>query len=95
MGKTLAFKRPDDDSMIELIDEIGDGDDTRKIVEAYRKLIYFTCGDLQDPELHKAMEITDPLDTVQAVFDIADIMRVGADLSEFMGIAETSENIKN
>ena len=95
MGKTLTFKRPDDASTIALIDEIGDGGDTGKIVEAYRKIIYFTCEALQDPELHKAMEITDPLDAVQALFDVADIMRIGAELSDFMGMSETSENIKN
>lgn len=95
MGKTLTFKRPDDASTIALIDEIGDGGDTGKIVEAYRKIIYFTCEILQDPELHKAMEITDPLDVVQALFGVADIMRIGADLSDFMGMSEASENIKN
>lgn len=95
MGKALLFKKPSDDVLLNAIDDIGDGKDTRKIVEAYKKLIYLTCDALQNPELHKELEVVDPLDTVSALFDIGDIMQIGSSLAGFFGIGGIDEEVKN
>lgn len=95
MGKALVFKKPNDDTLIDLIENVGDGEDTRAIVEAYRKLIYMTCDALQDTKLHEELEVVDPYDTVGALFDVADVMQIGAALSDFVGISGTGESVKN
>jgi hypothetical protein len=95
MGKTMTFKRPTDDQILDVMDEIGDGKDARKIAEAYKKLIYHTCSMLQDTELHKELEIKDPFDAVNAIFDLADVLELGDQLMDMTDIGSKVEKIKN
>lgn len=95
IGKSLIFKKPNDEVMLSVMDDIGTTADTRTITQAYKKLIYKTCETLQDAELQKELEIIDPYDTVDAIFDLSDILTIGEELFEFSGIANVGEEIKN
>ena len=95
IGKVLVFDKPSDDLVLNCIEEIGDGTNIRKTLEAYKKLIYHTCALLQSIELQEKLEIIDPYDTVNAVFDLADILQIGEDLTDFVGFGTVAEEIKN
>lgn len=95
MGKSLIFKKPGDEIILSIMDEIGGNPDTTSIAKAYKKLIYRTCEALQDSELQRELQIVDPLDTVDAIFELSDILSIGEELFEFSGIGSMGEEIKN
>lgn len=95
MDATLTFKKPKDDLILDTIDEMGNTESTRNIVEGYKKLIYLCCDMLQDPELHKELEVVDPFDTVDKLFNLADKMEIGDQLMDFINIGGKVEEIKN
>lgn len=95
LGKSLIFKKPSDETILGVLDEIGTDPDTRKVATAYKNLIYKTCETLQDPELHKELDIVDPYDVINAVFDLSDILAIGEELFEFSGIGSLGEEVKN
>lgn len=93
MGKELTFKKPSDDLILEIMDEIGDNTSTADTVNAFKKLIYLTCDMLQDTELHKELEIQDPYQTVDAIFSLGDIMEIGEQLMDLIEI--NTSKVKN
>ena len=95
MGKALVFKKPSDDVLVNLIDDIGDGKDMHAIVGAYKRLIYMTCTALQDQKLHSELDVVDPYDVVDVLFDVTDVMQIGAALSDFVGLGGVGDDVKN
>lgn len=92
--KSLVFKKPSDELMLDVMDEIEKGRSTKAVAEASKRLIYLTCEALQSPELHKELVVADPFDTVSAIFDIAEVMTIGEKLFDFSGIGGLTEEIK-
>lgn len=95
LGKSLVFIKPKENILLDVIDEIGEGQSTGEMVKAFKTLIYHTCPMLQDPELHSELEIQDPEDVVPAIFDLSDIMEIGQELLELVNINGAVEEIKN
>jgi len=95
MDRALTFVKPKDDVLLDVIDEMGEGKGTGEMVQAFKTLIYHCCPMLQDTEFHKELEILDPMDVVQAVFDLSDIMEIGEQLMELVNINAKVEAIKN
>ena len=95
MDRALTFIKPKDDVLLDVIDEIGEGKGTGEMVQAFKTLIYHCCPMLQDMELQSQLEVLDPLDTVQAIFDLSDIMEIGEQLMELVNISAKVEEIKN
>lgn len=74
--------------------DIMDGIEVGGVVSSFEKskeLIYESCKDLRSPELHKLLEVIDPIDTISAIFTIDEINSIGAELLKFNGIG-TDEN---
>jgi len=94
-GKTLIFSRPKDELVLQIVDEMALRQTTEQSIESYKKLIYHSCAMLQAKELHEKLEITDPYDVVKALFEINDILEVGAQLIEASGIGDYADEIKN
>ncbi|MEG3040898.1 MAG: hypothetical protein RR891_02765 [Clostridium sp.] len=95
MDATLTFKKPSDDLVIDTMDIVGDGKDTRAAMRGYKKLIYMCCEMLQDTELHAELEVVDPLDTVDVLFGLSDIMEIGTEIMELIDMSASVEEIKN
>ena len=95
MDRTLTFKKPSDDFILDIIDEIGDNKETRTMVAAFEKLIYECCEMLQDTEFQKEIEVVDPFDTVKVLFDLTDKMEIGEQLMDWLDIGEKANEIKN
>lgn len=94
IGASLLFKNPSDNDLLDLLDDIGNGD-TAKTVCAYKKLIYQTCPQLQDTKLHEELEVVDPYDIVDKLFDIVEVMSIGEELVEFIDVEGKIEVVKN
>lgn len=96
MARSLTFVKPKEDIIIDLMDQIDEKDSMRGQIEYMRKLIYFSCPMLQDPELHAELEIVgEPYDVVKALFDINDVNKIGEELIELLGMNEVDDKIKN
>ena len=93
LGKSLVFKKPSDDLRLDLMDEMGTSPTIRETIEMYKKLIYRTCELLQDTTLHEEIEVSDPYDTVDAIFSLDDITDIGEKLMD--AIDPPGEEIKN
>lgn len=94
MDATLIFRKPKDELIIETAEYLT-GDGLKNLVEGYKKLIYHCCDMLQDPELHKEIGVVDPYDTVEKIFDLADIMEIGDQLADFTNPTGVVDEIKN
>ena len=91
MGGELVFNSLPDHKILEILDENEDESKTENI-ETARKLIYMSCKDLQSPELHKLLEISDPLDVVRTVFTFKETSDIGTELLKFNGIVSDDDN---
>jgi hypothetical protein len=94
MGASLIFKNPSDNDLLDMLDEIGSGD-TSRVIAAYKKLIYLCCPQLQDTKLHEELEVVDPFDTVDKLFDLVEVMSIGEELSDFIDVEGKIEVVKN
>lgn len=95
MNKVLVFTKPKDDVLLDVIDEIGEGKSTRDMIRAFKQLIYHTCPMLQDTALHEELEIHDPYDVVDAIFELSDIIEIGQEIMEMVNITAKVDEIKN
>lgn len=95
MDRTLTFVKPNEEKLINLLDEINENSTTSEQLDFTRKMIYLSCPMLQDTELHQELEIQDPFDVVKSLFDIKDINEIGEQLNKLIGIDQEVEKIKN
>lgn len=99
MEKSFELKMPRDSEILEFIEEIGDSKSPKKVMQETLKVIYNNCGDLQNPELHEALEIKDPYDVLlsDVIFGFSDKNEIIDQFNKFVGFkAETiDEEIKN
>lgn len=95
MDATLTFTNPSDDLIVDIMDQIGEGKETGKMVAAFKNLIYLCCDMLQDTELHKEIEATDPFDTVDKIFDLVDVLEIGSELMDSIDIDGKIKELKN
>ena len=65
-GEMLTFVQPSVDAKLSYAEAML-SESAADTVRACASLIYDCCPDLQDPELHKALGVTDPYDTVCSV----------------------------
>ena len=56
------------------------------------QVIYDCCPALQDPELHKALGVTDPYDTVWALMDVRDVNVLSAAVFAWLGLIAGDDN---
>lgn len=94
MGKNLLFKRPDDETLFDLMDEM-DKETTAEVMEGTRHLIYLSCDMLQDQELQQELDVVDPFDTVSAVFDLPDVNMISNQLVDAFGLGSVEDSLKN
>lgn len=94
---TLIFKKPSNDDMLDTLDKIGNDENIRNCVEAFKFLIYQCCDVLHSQELHQAYEIVAPSDIVDVLFDLSDILDIGNQLLALAGIdkVDVDKTIKN
>lgn len=96
--KTLTFVKPPEKELLKMIDEmevIGADGASADQIECYRHIIYDTCPELQDTELHKKLDVVDPYDVPKVLFDLQDVQEIIKELFPMLGFGSVEENIKN
>ncbi|NYC27923.1 hypothetical protein [Clostridium saccharobutylicum] len=96
-GKTITVKKPNDEDLLNYIEDLGDSKSAKKVIEETMKLIYRNCADLQDKELHEALEIKNPYDIINVLFDFKDKQEIMEQFNSFIGLKADNidEEIKN
>lgn len=96
IGKSLIFSRPKDEYIFKLIDQIKEDSSTASLVKKYSEVLYMCCEELQDAELHKELEISDPMSVVPSFLDANDIIGVGDQVCSMNSLYENfDDEVKN
>ena len=96
VGKELVFRRPKDEQMLEFLDAIQKDSSNVTMIDEYAKILYLSCDTLQNPELHKELDVVDPFDTIKAFMDANDILRAGDEVCRMNSLYKGLENeVKN
>lgn len=90
MGGELVFNSLPEHKLLSILDECGNESRTENI-NMEREFIYFSCKDLQNPELHEILGVIDPIDVVREVFTLQETDDIANELLKFNGIG-TDEN---
>ncbi len=93
--KNLVFKRLTNKQQLDCLNNLNQKSGISDAVQIYKEMIYDSCEILHDTKLHKECEVIDPIDIVDVLFDISDIISIGDELTEFNGLASLGEEIKN
>lgn len=97
LGKSLQFRKPSDDQILDYVEKVSQPDASMKDnVAAFRELIYFCCEELQNPELHAELEVINPVDVVEAFMEANDVIEVGDELASMNSLyKDYDEAVKN
>lgn len=97
IDKTLVFNKLSEEKTLDLMSEVKDLENInlRENYELCKQMIYFSCSMLQDTELHKELEITDPLDVVPTLFTMKEVFFLTAEIKDLIGIEDFISDIKN
>lgn len=93
----LLCRKPSESKMMDLYARFqaargGTGD----ILDIVDDGLYHCCDQLQDPKLHEAIGVKDPMDTIPALFDIPTRDTMGGDLFRFLGfIPDQSDDLES
>ena len=88
-GEMLTFVQPSTEAKLGYAEAmLSEG--VADTVRACASLIYDCCPDLQDPELHKALGVTDPYDTVWMLMQPYEIDQLGGKLYRWLGLIGSS-----
>ena len=87
--------RPKQREYYGLMSEAMASENAEMLIEFCTSLIYECCLSLQDPELHHANDVSDPLDIVRMLLDVREIDLLGGKLIDWMGLLKGEETEKN
>lgn len=103
----ITFIRPIEDNILEFLDAQANaikmnkdeeiiGTNYKLLTNAAREFIYFSCPFLQNPDLHKAWGIKDPLDAPAKAFGIENLSGIAKQIKDEFGDGKkTKEDLKN
>ena len=90
-GEELDFVQPGVDVKLSYAEALNSGD-TAALLRSCANVIYDCCPALQEPELHAALGVTDPYDTVWALMDVAEVNRLALEVYEWLGLVPRDED---
>lgn len=96
-GKTITVKKPIEEDILNFIDSLGDSKSIKKVMSESMKLIYRNCEELQDKELQTQLEVKDPYDTINVLFDFKDKQEIMEQFNTLIGFKADNleEEVKN
>ena len=96
-GVKAMFVKPSQKDQLAIYESMSEATGAGDLVELSTALIYDCCPDLQDTELHKALGVTDPYDTVRKLLDVHEIDVLGGLLMGWIGLLpqEAKEKIED
>ena len=87
-GVDMKFHKPKQAEQLEYYGTLAEAT-SADLIPLCAQLIYDCCVDLHDPELHKAIGVTDPYDTVPKLLDVREIDQLGGELMQWLGLIGT------
>ena len=88
-GVEMQFRKPKQAVQLEYYGALSEASGADALIPLCAQVIYDCCADLQDPELHKAIGVADPYDTVPKLLDVREIDRLGGELMQWIGLVGT------
>lgn len=88
-GVQMQFAKPKQAAQLEYYGALSEASGAEALIPLCAQLIYDCCDDLHDPELHKAIGVTDPYDTVPKLLDVREIDQLGGELMQWLGLIGT------
>lgn len=97
IDKTLVFNKLSEEKILDLMSNVKDIENINmsENYELCKQVIYFSCPMLQSTELHKELEIVDPLDVISALFEMKEVFEITEEISELIGLGDFVGEIKN
>ncbi|MHC1723043.1 MAG: hypothetical protein AB9836_07575 [Aminipila sp.] len=92
-GDLIPFNRPSEYDLLRYIDDTAraiewdsdgkyTGQDSSKMFESSRDFVYATCKFMQDKELQKVFEVTEPTDVVVKICGVEGTLELAAKIKE-------------
>lgn len=91
IGGTLLLKTIPENKLLDIIKEGQKSDSLSKNIAAERKLIYFCCPILQDTKLHHQLNVVEPFDVVEKLFDLQETELLANAAMELNGVSNLAE----
>lgn len=85
-GQKIACRKLTPTQQLEYYSAVAEAGGAAAMIDVCVSLIYDSCPDLQDTELHKALGVIDPYDTVRHLMGVREIDRLGGQLLEWNGL---------
>lgn len=83
----LECRRLSQADTLRYYEAFSEADKASMLLESCTALIYDSCPALQEPELHRTLGVTDPIDTVRRLLDVREIDMLGGELARWQGLA--------
>ena len=90
-GEMLSFVQPSVDAKLSYAEAML-SESAADTVRGCASLIYDCCPDLQDPELHTALGVTDPYDVIWVLMDVREVNALAASLFAWLGLIAGDED---
>lgn len=85
-GQKIACRKLTPAQQLEYYSAVAEAGGAAAMIDVCVSLIYDSCPDLQDVELHKALGVIDPYDAVRHLMSVREIDRLGGQLLEWNGL---------
>lgn len=94
--KTITCVRLSDNKIMGVMDEFRSAEaTTESAIEKIDHFIYECCPELQNTELHKALDVAEPWDVVKRIFSVPERSAIADQLFEWMQLDAMTERQKN
>ena len=98
IGETaMEFVKPSQGKMLEYFESMVESSGAAGVLSLATTMIYDCCPSLQEPELHAALGVVDPMDTDGKLLDMMEINALGNKLADWIGLnpAAAEDTVKN
>lgn len=90
----VKFCKLNTEKELEYYEKFSEASGANELIDFCTCLIYECCPTLQEPELHKILNVVDPLDSVRKLLSAHEIDVLGGELMRWIGLI-SFEEIKN
>ena len=85
-GQMIVCKKLSGAQQLEYYGALAEAGGAADMIGVCTSLIYDSCPALQDTELHKTLNVTDPYDAVRRLMDVPEIDTLGGQLLRWNGL---------
>lgn len=85
-GQMIECKKLSGEKALEYYGAMAEAGGAADMIGVCTSLIYDSCLALQDPALHKALDVIDPYDAVRRLMSVREIDKLGGKLLQWNGL---------